>query len=579
MLDAAVQYALEGWAVFPLVPKGKIPANKDGFKSATTDTGIVKNYWLAHSTANVGIATGETSGIVVIDVDDEAGLGELGELPPTMTARTGSGGRHLIFEHPGRPVANRAGVVPGIDVRGDGGYIVAPPSVHPNGTLYEWLDNRNPAPLPSHLLELIVKKPPVLSAPPADFLGQGLGTKWGEKILDEELPRLMASVPGERNHTLNDVAFRLFSIVKGGQLAEGSTRDAIQNAALAVGLEPNEVAKTMDSAWTASTPRAPRERLPEPKRPEKQEPEHDEKIRVLTRSDLDTVQPPEWLVDGICTTGFTVLYGPSGAGKSFVALDWACHVATGTKWFNRFCSRRRTLYVAAEGVSGIPRRVKAWESDRDARAEDFLLVPQVVNLLKSEADDLERVVERRKVGLLIVDTLARSMPGGDENGAQDMGRLIDTLTRIQTRQNCSVLLIHHSGIEGRRPRGSTALFGAADTVARVDRVEETVTLSCDKQKDDDAFGSWHLRMKPVGESIVLTLGGQKHIDDTRAFVLASLDQGPPQTWMELVRLAGGDSKVIAILLDKNEITEAASRGGATTYKRSHGEPLEGWSAS
>lgn len=582
MLDAALQYAASGWAVFPVVARGKIPATEDGFKSATTDLERIRRYWSESPKANIGIATGEASGIVVIDVDDEAGLSELGHLPPTMEARTGSGGRHLVFAHPGRPIRNRARVVPGIDVRGDGGYIVVPPSVHPNGNLYAWMDERNPAPLPEHLLERIVKKPPQPPSAPGQYLGDGMGTAWGQKVMDEELPRLMSAAPGERNDTLNEIAFRLFSIVKGGQLAEASTREAIVNAALAIGLEPAEVEKTVGSAWDGATPRAPRERIPAPSHvpvtPTQSKPPERSGIRVLTRRDLDTVKPPEWLVEGICTTGFSVIYGPSGAGKSFVALDWSLHICSGTRWFNRATSRRRVLYVAAEGVSGIPRRVKAWEEDRKTRAEDFLLVPQVVNLLRDDARELEGIVRDRHIGVLVVDTLARSMPGGDENAAQDMGKLIDALTGIQTRCDCAVVLIHHSGIEGKRPRGSTALFGAADTVVRVDGRGETVTVACDKQKDDDAFASWTLRMKPRGDSVVLTLGGRRHIEDVRSFVLASLEDGPPKTWIELVRLANGDSQAIHNLLERNEIVEAGERDHATTYKRSHGQPLEGFAS-
>jgi predicted P-loop ATPase len=114
----------------------------------------------------VGLATGERSGVVVIDldmkngVDGVASLALLGEVPETLAARTGSGGLHLYFEHPGFPIRNSAGVLgPGIDVRGDGGYVVLPPSPHRSGGRYEWAAQVPIAPLPAWLLAAL-KSPP-----------------------------------------------------------------------------------------------------------------------------------------------------------------------------------------------------------------------------------------------------------------------------------------------------------------------------------------------------------------------------------------------------------------------------------
>ncbi|RMD78796.1 MAG: DNA primase [Gammaproteobacteria bacterium] len=114
--------------------------------------------------ANVGIVTGRISGLVVLDVDPahggEASLARLeeahGPLPETVACRTGGGGRHLYFAHPGGVVRNRAGLAQGLDLRGDGGYVVAPPSVHLSGARYAWESGRSPweqelAPLPEWL--------------------------------------------------------------------------------------------------------------------------------------------------------------------------------------------------------------------------------------------------------------------------------------------------------------------------------------------------------------------------------------------------------------------------------------------
>jgi hypothetical protein len=119
--------------------------------------------------ANVGIVTGALSGLVVVDVDPrhggEASIAEWqrlhGALPHTVEARSGGGGRHLYFAHPGRVVHNRVALLPGVDVRGDGGLIVAPPSIHPSGRRYAWVNAPGAvdlSPLPPALLERVAPR-------------------------------------------------------------------------------------------------------------------------------------------------------------------------------------------------------------------------------------------------------------------------------------------------------------------------------------------------------------------------------------------------------------------------------------
>lgn len=163
MLDFALFYASKGWHVFPCRPRDKTPLVKWA-DEATTDKEKITSWWTSTPTANIGIATGARSGLLVIDIDPahggESGFQTLGELPPTVTAITGGGGRHLLFAHPGVDVRNSASkIAPGVDVRGDGGYIVAAPSVHPNGNLYTWMRDFAPSktPLSSLPAEIISK--------------------------------------------------------------------------------------------------------------------------------------------------------------------------------------------------------------------------------------------------------------------------------------------------------------------------------------------------------------------------------------------------------------------------------------
>lgn len=150
MYNAAVEYIKMGLAVFPLEEKGKRPKTRNGCKDATTDAAQVKAWWQQWPNANIGIATGKRSGgifVIDLDIDEDKGIDgyhtledwqrENGCFPDTWTAITGRGGYHLYFKTKNE-VRNRAGIIDGVDVRGDGGYVVAPPSIHQNGNRYEW---------------------------------------------------------------------------------------------------------------------------------------------------------------------------------------------------------------------------------------------------------------------------------------------------------------------------------------------------------------------------------------------------------------------------------------------------------
>lgn len=145
-LEAALAYAARGWPVLPL--DGKRPLLEHGFRDATADARETHRWWSKWPHANVGIAMGERSGLLVIDVDIRVDKGcfgddtlddlirELGPLPDTAMSLTGGGGRHLLFNHLGRPTRGKLGE--GVDVKGTGGYIVAPPSLHDSGRKYAW---------------------------------------------------------------------------------------------------------------------------------------------------------------------------------------------------------------------------------------------------------------------------------------------------------------------------------------------------------------------------------------------------------------------------------------------------------
>lgn len=161
-MAAALAYHRHGWAIIPAAPRSKRPIVRwQIYQDGMPGEKAVRKWFARWPDANLSVVTGANSGIVVLDVDPAHGgassLSKMedrhGALPETVESRTGGGGRHIYFAHPGFEVRNRAGLAPGLDLRGDGGVIIVPPSIHPNGKPYMWCQGHAPdeialAPLP-----------------------------------------------------------------------------------------------------------------------------------------------------------------------------------------------------------------------------------------------------------------------------------------------------------------------------------------------------------------------------------------------------------------------------------------------
>ena len=228
-ITAALDYARQGLPVFPVAARGKQPACARGFHAATTNPATIARYW-RQADCNIGIPTGAASGIWVLDIDGDAGEASLaaleakhGRVPPTRTVITG-GGRHLWFRYTGPIPSTAARIGLGLDTRGDGGFIVAPPSVHPNGRRYEFLSYDQLADAPQWLVQLARTRPQSISERAVAQIRTSLHREvsssgaYGRAALDREIEALAATLPGTRNDALNRCAFRLYQLVAGGEL-------------------------------------------------------------------------------------------------------------------------------------------------------------------------------------------------------------------------------------------------------------------------------------------------------------------------------------------------------------------------
>ena len=195
----------------------------------------------------------------------------------------------------------------------------------------------------------------------------------------------------------------------------------------------------------------------------------------------------------IARRSFVLIYGPSGDGKTFFTIDMFGHVADGIDWRGRRVQPGLIVYVAAEAGVSIVRRFFAWRRHRPkAQAErtPLAIITKGANLL-NPVDVEALILELQRIAVeagmpvaaVIFDTFSRSIPGGDENSAQDMTRPIEAADRIRDELNATTVFVHHSGKDGSKgARGHSSLFAAADTVISV--IERVATV--EKSRDGTA---------------------------------------------------------------------------------------------
>jgi len=256
LLEQALKYAAAGWKLHPC-KLDKTPYLKDWPGRATDDPDQIREWWNKWPGASIGCATGEASGVWVLDADLPDGPDEIEKmkLPPTLTQQTGGGGFQYFWKCNGTEIRNSARKVgPGLDVRGSGGYVILSPSRHPSGRRYKWIVKMKTVEAPAELVQKAAKP----STPEPDRALPGDTTPYGQAALAQEIVRLSATPEGARNDTLNQSAFALGQLIAGGELEEATTRTALLSTATALGLGHQEATKTIDSGLKAgfAKPRA-----------------------------------------------------------------------------------------------------------------------------------------------------------------------------------------------------------------------------------------------------------------------------------------------------------------------------------
>lgn len=244
------------WYIFPLKPRDKTPLTRNGFKDASNDPAQVKAWWTHSPQSNIAVDC-ERSNLAVVDIDGTTALTRWNEIVVGLelpyarcaVAATGGGGNHIVYAQPTPRIRNTTGKIgTGIDTRGDGGYIVLAPSIHPSGGIYEWLNEQEPYygldPMPADLADIILNTP--LSESPVETkpIPANLNS---ERALQRAYERIANATEGTRNDIINRAAWYLFGLVREGKLLEQDVWSVIEAAAGRCGYPPRETMAVLRS--------------------------------------------------------------------------------------------------------------------------------------------------------------------------------------------------------------------------------------------------------------------------------------------------------------------------------------------
>jgi len=580
MLRQALAYAARGWRVLPVhsirdgrctcrhpgcLTPGKHPIERGWQHRATTSGADIWEWWERWPAANVGIATGLESGIFVPDIDPDKGgdatlaalIAEHGPLPATRTHRTGSGGTHYLFSHPDFPVISKTDTFgTGIDTRGAGGFIVAPPSVSGKGA-YTVTDDRDPVAAPEWLLA------PLRDLASRVAVGGDVPTVSGEPVdraaipgrLGELLKVMLTDGQGRHRHFYRIVAEGRRAGYSQGQLVTlaaawcamtGKFTGRVETQVAAVwGKLDAEIQGIQFSPAGEVGETVARQGSTGPQMTTLLAQLRD---ALIDSDTLDRLPIPEPLIDGLLyRDSLAWLHGKPGHCKSFMALDFACCIDAGLPWMQRPVTQGPVLYVIAEGATGLRPRVRAWE-DRAGQKTGVRFLPVAVQMLHAgHTEAIAELAAELQCVLVVLDTQARVTVGADENSAVDMGRLVAAAEKIRVATRACVKFVHHEARAGDNMRGSTALEGAATTILRVVKDGPRLELTNPKQKDAAEADPITLWVTPRLQSVVI----------------ADQPYGPT-----LDLRADSENKILNTLLDMFETTGAS----ATNLREATGLP-------
>jgi hypothetical protein len=510
LLNAALGYADQGWPVFPCERGGKKPLTANGFKDATTDKNTIRAWWAKWPDANIGSPMGGDR--IVIDMDGgeaDKPMVELerkyGKLPETLQVKTARGW-HFYFNPSGAKIKPSAGVLGRhLDVRGEGSYVILPPSVHANGTRYEWVD----APMAT-LPEAWSK---LLSSPPKP----------------EDRPEAKKIPEGQRNQHLTSLA--------GSMRRRGMGEAAIEAALLKENQErchpplPDEEVRTIARSVG------------------RYEPALQPGFQLVPLGDLlaKPNTPVEYVWDGHLVAGtVSVVVSKPKVGKSTFARNLCLAVSRGEDFLGFATRQGECIYLALE------------EREDDVR-NDFRAMgangsePIRIHAAPAPAEGIRALCELVKESrpcLVVIDPLFRIARIRDEKAYGETYAALGPLIDAARESGTHVMLVHHSGKGVKAdpidsPLGSTAIGGLSSTLVVLNRTEDYRVIQT-VQRIGQGMSETVLQFDP--ETKRLSPGGTREDVETENLsreILESLRAaGEPKTEPEITEAVGGATKFV-----------------------------------
>ena len=450
MLAAALELARQGFPVLPLHTPvngacdcrrrpcnfiGKHPRTMHGLTEATTDEARIRRWWGMWAEANVGLVI--PPGFVALDFDVEEASAVLDgrPLPPTATSRTGRGW-HFLYRTD-RPIAPKVGILPHLDLRGPGSYIVAPPSRHVSGATYTWIAGLDEiAEAPSWVAELAQDRGITITgggAPPI-----------AEVILDGQRNATLARVAGTmRRRGLSVAAITAALLEENAARCRPPLPDAeVRAIAASVGRYPPEAEKRSREGDVPSARTNAEAPAALPFRPAR---------AVLTLAEILAAEiptPPSRVAGLLPGEGFGILAGPRKHGKTLTELQLGLCVAGGIPFLGRAVAQTPVLIIEEEGAAlAMQSRLRGQAEALGVPADAPLHIAHRQRFRVDHPGDvaeIDKLMESTGAGLVIIGPLAQVAAIDENSNSTDgMGPIVRTMTDLAARHGALVKLVHH----------------------------------------------------------------------------------------------------------------------------------------
>ncbi len=518
-LEAALAIAAQGNPVFPCA-RNKHPAiaNGHGFHDAVTDASLVRALFAKapHATL-VGTPTGEIAGFDVLDIDYRNGGGVWEQqnshrLPGTRIHRSMSGGRHYLFRHAPGVRNNASKIAPGIDLRGDGGYVIMPPS---NGYAVE--NNADIAEWPDWLLELVLARPPERRVNGAHH-SVGVSSRRIDAFIGAILNRVRTAPEGAKHYTLRNAALSIGGVLYQAGLSEADAASLLRSALPATVLNLRNAEKTIEWGLARGAERpielddnysAPVIHLFETRGQTTKDQAEEGSIPTdqfpaspLDWDAMEAVEARRWIYGHFLIRGFvSVLAGPGGVGKTSYSFAIALAIVTGLELLREtvHCPGNVWVYVLEDPIAELHRRLRAaiiHHGISRAEVEGRLYIDSgrdrplvIARTLKDGTIVAEPVIEplvrelrEKNINTFIIDPFIRSHRVS-ENVNEHIDFVVALWAEVADRADCAVLLDHHFRKGGVSGNGDASAFRGASSLVDAARAARSLATMSEQEAE------------------------------------------------------------------------------------------------